>query len=59
MNFNNPYERKLEQIQKARKLWQESEWLLSFLRSEGNPIPAPTDEQLLQWMHKLHLTRET
>lgn len=58
MNYNNPYERKLEQIQKAKKLWQESEWTLDFLRSEGNPIPELKDEELLQWMHKLQLTQQ-
>jgi hypothetical protein len=59
MNYNNPHERKLDQIAKAKKLWLESEWALEFLRSEGNPVHEPTDEELLQWMHKLHLTQQT
>jgi hypothetical protein len=51
----NPYLRKLDQIQAAKKKWQESEWLLSFLRSEGCLEPKiPNDEELLEWVKNLH-----
>lgn len=54
MNYNSPYERKLEQIQKAKKLWQESEWRLSLLRTiEPHPIPPPKDEEILLWNQQL------
>lgn len=44
---------RLEQLQKARKCWQESEWRLNFLRTEtGTPTPAPSDEEILRWFHQ-------
>ena len=47
---SNPYLLRLDQIEAARKKWAESEWLLSFLRTEGSERPKePTDEQLLEW----------
>ena len=47
---SNPYLQRLDQIEAARKKWAESEWLLSFLRTEGSERPKePTDEQLLEW----------
>jgi hypothetical protein len=53
----NPHLQKLDLIQEARKKWDESEWILAFLRSEGNPVPEPTEHELLQWMR--NLTRQT
>lgn len=54
MNYNNPYERKLERIQRARKQWNESEWRLSFLRTiEPQPIPTPKDEEICLWNQQL------
>jgi hypothetical protein len=35
----NPHLKKLDQLQAAKRKWQESEWLLSFLRTEtGLPV---------------------
>jgi hypothetical protein len=47
---DNLHLKRLDQLEKARKLWQESEWRLNFLRTEtGTPTPEPTDEEILQW----------
>jgi hypothetical protein len=47
------HEQRLEQLEEARKLWQESEWRLNFLRTEtGTPTPAPTEQEILQWYHQ-------
>jgi len=49
----NPYLKKLDQIYAAQTKWQESEWHLSFLRTEGEFKPKTlTDEELLQWAKK-------
>jgi hypothetical protein len=46
----NQYERRLEELEKARQLWKESEWRLNFLRSiTGTPLPEPDEEELLEW----------
>jgi hypothetical protein len=53
MTESNPYLRRLDQIEAARKQWRESEWRLDFLRPiEPVPCPPPTDEQLLVWQQK-------
>jgi hypothetical protein len=44
---DKPYLRKLD-LPSARNKWEESEWHLSFLRSEGNE-PKPTEEEILLW----------
>ena len=50
---DNQYEQRLDQLEKARKLWQESEWRLNFLRTEiGTPTPKPTEEEILQWFQQ-------
>ena len=50
---NNPFLRRLDQIQDAKVRWAYSEWLLSFLRSEGSLEPKiPTDQELLEWAKK-------
>lgn len=47
---SNRYIERLETLDKARKIWSESEWRLSFLRKEtGQPSKQLTDEELLQW----------
>jgi hypothetical protein len=44
------HEQRLEQLEVARKLFQESEWRLNFLRTEtGTPTPEPTEEEVLKW----------
>jgi len=44
------HEKLLDQLEKTRKQWQESEWRLNFLRTQtGNPPPPATDEEILQW----------
>ena len=46
----NPHLKRLEELEKAQKLWQESEWRLNFLRTEtGTPIPEATEEEILKW----------
>jgi hypothetical protein len=51
----NPYIKRLDELEAAKEKWQESEWLLSFLRSEGSEQPKiPTDEEVLQWAKNLH-----
>jgi hypothetical protein len=44
------HEQRLDELEKARKLWQESEWRLNFLRTQtGTETPPPTDEEILLW----------
>ena len=46
----NPYGQRLDQLEEARKLWMESEWRLSFLRTEtGTLTPEPSEQEILQW----------
>jgi len=53
MNETNPYLKRLDKIEEARKQWRESEWRLDFLRTIGpTPTTPPTDEQLLTWNQK-------
>jgi len=48
----NPHVRRLEELGHAQTCWQESEWLLNFLRTQSaEPIKQPTDEELLLWMN--------
>jgi len=50
MNENNPYLRKLEQMEEARRKYNESEWRLNFLRTiEPLPPSDLNDQQILQW----------
>lgn len=52
----NPYLKRLDELEAARKAWRESEWVLSFLRTISSTPPAePTDEEILQW----HLKRKS
>ena len=54
---DNPHLKRLDELEQARKLWQESEWRLNFLRTQtGTPIPEPTEEEILQWyqQHQQH-----
>ena len=51
---DTPYTKRLDQIQDARKRYEESEWRLSFLRAiEPEPIEQPDPNQLLEWNQKL------
>jgi len=51
----NPYIKRLDELEAAKEKWQESEWLQSFLRSEGCLEPKiPNDEELLEWAKNLH-----
>ena len=44
---NNPYLRRLDQIEEAHKKHQESEWRLFFLRTQSaEPTPQTTDEEI-------------
>ncbi len=46
----NPYLKRLDEMEEARKRWKESEWVLGFLRTEtGTPSPQPTDEEIRAW----------
>jgi hypothetical protein len=59
MNMNNQYNQmKLDLIKKAKDKWQESEWILEFLRSEGNPVPMPTEQEILQWHQNLQFNQQ-
>jgi hypothetical protein len=51
MNLNhietNPHLQRLDQLQSARKQYQESEWRLNFLRTiEAGPPKPLTDEEI-------------
>ena len=47
---DNPHLKRLDQLEEARKLYQESEWRLNFLRTQtGTPIPEFKDEEILKW----------
>jgi len=44
---------RMVQLEKARKLWMESEWRLNFLRTEtGTPTPPASDEEILVWFQQ-------
>jgi len=48
--LDNPYLKRLDELELARTKWQESEWRLSFLRPVSPTQPQQlTDEQLLTW----------
>jgi hypothetical protein len=50
---DNPHLKRLEQFEEARKLFQESEWRLNFLRTEtGTPTTEPTEQEILRWYQK-------
>lgn len=52
---NNPYLKRLDQLERARKLWAESEWVLNFLRTlQPHPQKQPTQEELLSWHQQNH-----
>lgn len=54
-NQTNPFMQRLDQMKDAQTKWAYSEWLLNFLRSEGELKPKiPTDEELILWAQKLH-----
>ena len=47
---DNQHEQRLDQLEKARNLYQESEWRLNFLRTETDTeTPPPTDQEILKW----------
>ena len=51
---DTPYTKRLDQIQEARKRFNESEWRLGFLRAiEPERPQPPTPDQLLEWNQKL------
>lgn len=48
----NPYLERLDDLEQARNLWQQSEFRLNFLRTEsGTKLMQPTEEEILQWYH--------
>ena len=50
----NPHEQRLNELEQARKLYQESEWRLNFLRTEtGTAIPEFKDEEILKWYQQI------
>ena len=47
---DNPHLNRLDQLEQARKLYQESEWRLNFLRTETVTAPPEvTEEEILKW----------
>jgi hypothetical protein len=51
---DNPHLKRLDQLEQARKLYQESEWRLNFLRTEtGTPTPEPAEQEILLWYQQL------
>ena len=52
---HNPYLKRLDQLEAARKLWAESEWVLNFLRTiTPHTAKQPTQEELLSWYQHNH-----
>lgn len=50
---NNPYLKRLNDLEAARKLWAESEWILNFLRTTTSQPPKQfNDEELLKWYYQ-------
>ena len=53
--FNPDHLDHLDQLEQVRKQWQESEWRLSFLRTEtGTPLTAASDEEIWEWSQQHH-----
>ena len=51
----NPHLLRLNQLNEARIRWNESEWLLNFLRTKSSIKPkTQTDEELLASNQQLH-----
>ena len=47
---HNRYLERLDQLEAARKLWDQSEYVLSFLRLRtGKTLPELTEEEILTW----------
>ena len=56
----NPHLRRQQQITEARNRWNEGEWLLNHLRTQGQHEPKTlTDEELLSWNRPTHSTVPT
>ncbi len=56
---DNPHLKRLDQLEKARKLWKESERILKILRTESaKPLKACSDEEILQWHLKNNQTSQ-
>jgi len=52
MNDRNEYIKRVNELDAARRVWLESEWSLSFLRTlEAQPLKQLLDEEILTW-HK-------
>jgi hypothetical protein len=46
----NPHLQRLDQLQAARKQYQELNWRLTFLRTlSAEPDPEPNEEELIKW----------
>ena len=55
INESNPHLRRQQQITEARNRWNESEWLLNHLRTQGQTKPKQlNDEELLSWNQPTH-----
>ncbi len=50
------YLKKLDQIKEAKERWQESEWLLEFLRTQGSEPNPKTEQEILIWNSNLPRT---
>ena len=51
---NNQITRRLEAMERARKTWNDSEWVLRMLRSRSaTEAKMPDDETLLDWHQRI------
>ena len=50
----NPYLKQLDELQAARKAWEDSEWVLHFLRTiTSTDPPKRNDKDILLWYHSI------
>ena len=56
-NFNGSqarYEAEHKKLREAKERWNESEWVLSLMRSKtGTEVKPWSDEQITEWHHRL------
>jgi uncharacterized protein YigA (DUF484 family) len=54
MSETNPHLKALDQLQAARKRYQELEWRLKFLETVGSEkAQEPTEQQIMDWYQSL------
>lgn len=54
--MSEEYLQRRDRLQEAKLEWEESEWLLNFLRTQGSEPKPKSDEEVLIWSQNLAKT---